>query len=296
VIVTPGAKQAILEAVLSIIDEGDEVLIPNPSWTSYEEIVKIAGGIPKRVPTDEHFKLTPETMEDNIGDKTKLLILNSPNNPTGTVYSEQEIRGLTEVLIDNNAYVISDEIYEKIVYNEKHFSIGAIPGMDELAITTNGFSKAYAMTGWRLGYAAGPKEVISAMNKIQQHTVTCAATFVQKAGVEALKSPLSERFIEEMVKEFERRRTLIVAELSKVSSLSIKKPQGTFYVFPDISNTGMSSTELTDYLLEKKGVAVTPGRAFGGYDTHVRMSFANSVENITEAVKRIKEFLSNLIP
>lgn len=177
-------------------------------------MVKIAGGAPKRIPTDEHFKLTPETMEDNIGDKTKLLILNSPNNPTGTIYSEQENRGLAEVLMDNNVYVISDEIYEKMVYDEKHFSIGSIPGMDTLAVTINGFPKAYAMTGWRLGYAAGLKEVISAMNKIQQHTVTCAA--------------------------------------------------------------------------------ITPGRAFGGYDTHSRISFANSVENLIEAVKRIKEILGQL--
>ena len=291
VIVTPGAKQAILEAVLSLVDEGDEVLIPTPSWVSYKELIKVAGGVAKRVPTDENFKLTPEALENSTGDKTKLMILNSPNNPTGAVYSEQKIRGLAEVLMDNNVYVISDEIYEKIIYDEKHFSIGSIPGMDELAVTVNGFSKAYAMTGWRLGYATGPREVISAMNKIQQHSVTCAATFVQKAGVEALKSPLSQRCIEEMVKEFERRRNLIVAELSKVSSLSIKKPQGTFYVFPDVSNTGMSSTELADYLLEKKGVAVTPGRAFAGYDTHVRISFANSVENLTEAVERIKETL-----
>lgn len=293
VIVTPGAKQAVLEAVLSLLDEGDEVLIPTPSWVSYEELVKVAGGAAKRIPTDEHFKLKPETLEDSIGDKTKLLILNSPNNPTGVVYSEREIRELAELLMDNDVYVISDEIYEKIVYDEKHFSIGSIPGMDKLAVTINGFSKAYAMTGWRLGYAAGPKEVISAMNKIQQHSVTCAAAFVQKAGVEALKSPLSQKCIEAMVKEFERRRNLMISKLSKLSSLSIKKPQGTFYMFPEISKTGMNSTEFADYLLEKKGVAVAPGRAFGGYNAHIRMSFANSVENLTEAVERIKEALGS---
>lgn len=291
VIVTPGAKQAIMEAVLSIIDEGDEVLIPVPSWVSYEEMVKLAGGVAKRVSTDEHFKLTPRKLEDNIGDKTKLLILNSPNNPTGTVYTKQEIKGLTEVLMDNDVHVISDEIYEKIIYDEKHFSIGSISGMDKLAVTINGFSKSYAMTGWRLGYAMGPKEVISAMNKIQQHTVTCAAAFVQKAGVEALKSPLSRDSIKEMVREFERRRNLIVAELSKISPLKIKKPQGTFYIFPDISNTRMNSTKFTEYLLEKAGVAVTPGHAFGGYDTHVRISFANSIKNLTEAIERIKKAL-----
>jgi len=291
VIVTSGAKQAVLEAVLAIIDEGDEVLIPTPSWVSYEEIVKIAGGIVRRVPTDENFKLTPEILEESIGDKTKLLILNSPNNPTGTVYSEREIRGLAEVLMDNDIYVISDEIYEKIVYDEKHFSIGSISGMGELTVTINGFSKSYAMTGWRLGYASGPREVISAMNKIQQHSITCAVTFVQKAGVEALKSPLSQRCIEEMVREFKKRRNLLISELSEISLLNVKKPQGTFYVFPDISNTGMNSTKLTEYLLEKKGVAVTPGRAFAGYDTHIRVSFANSIENLREAVERIKEVL-----
>jgi len=291
VIVTPGAKQAILEVVLAIIDEGDEVLIPAPSWVSYEEMVKIAGGTIKRVPTDENFKLTPETLEDSIGNKTKLLIFNSPNNPTGTVYSEQEIRGLAEVLMDNNVYVISDEIYEKIVYDVKHFSIGSVPGMDELTITVNGFSKSYAMTGWRLGYASGPKEIISAMNKIQQHSATCAVAFVQKAGVEALRSPQSQKFIEEMVEEFERRRNLLVTKLSDVSSLKVKKPQGTFFMFPEVSGTGMTSTEFADYLLEEKGVAVTPGRAFAGYDTHVRISFANSMENLAEAVERIKAAL-----
>lgn len=291
VIVTPGAKQAILEAVLSIVDEGDEVLIPAPSWVSYEEIVKLAGGVARRVPTNEHFKLTPETLENNMGGKTKLFILNSPNNPTGAVYSEKEIRELAEVLMDNHVYVISDEIYEKITYDEKHFSIGSIPGMDELTVTINGFSKAYAMTGWRLGYAAGPREVISAMNKIQQHSVTCAAAFVQKAGVEALRSPLSQECVEEMVKEFKRRRNLMSSELSKIGSISVRKPQGTFYMFPDISSTGMSSTELAEYLLEKEGVAVTPGRVFAGYDNHVRISFANSIENLTEAVKRIRDAL-----
>lgn len=296
VIVTPGAKQAIMEAILALVDEGDEVLIPTPAWVSYEEMVKIAGGVAKRVPTDEHFKLAPEALEESIGEKTKLLILNSPNNPTGAVYSERELRRLSEILIDKNVYVISDEIYEKIVYDgKKHFSIGSIPGMEELTVTVNGFSKAYAMTGWRLGYAAGPRKIISAMNKIQQHSVTCVTAFVQKAGVEALKSPLSQRCVEEMVTEFERRRNLMVSELSKISSLDIKKPQGTFYIFPDISGTGMSSAEYAEYLLEEEGVAVTPGSAFADYDTHIRISFANSVENLMEAVERIKRSNEKLL-
>jgi len=289
VIVTPGAKQAILEAILALIDEGDETLIPTPSYVSFEQMVRMAGGTIKGVPTDEHYKVTPQTLEDNIGSRTKLLILNSPNNPTGAVYTEREIKELADVLMDKGVYVISDEIYEKIIYEGKHFSIGSIPGMEDLTITVNGFSKAYAMTGWRLGYAAGPKEVVSAMKRIQEHSVTCAAAFVQKAGVVALKS--SQNCVKEMVREFERRRNFIVAELSKVSSLNIEKPPGTFFMFPDISETKMSSTEFTDFLLERTGVVVTPGHAFGGYDGNVRISYANSIENLMEAVKRVKEVL-----
>ena len=291
ILVTPGAKQAILEAILALVDRGDEVLMPVPAWVSFEEMVTMAGGVVKRVKTTDEYKIDPEALNESVGDKTKLIILNSPNNPTGAVYSRSDLEKVAEIAMDNEIYVISDEIYEKIIYEGEHFSIGSIPGMEELTITINGFSKSYAMTGWRLGYAAGPEDVISAMNKIQQNSVTCAAAFVQKAGVVALKSP--QDFTEEMVNEFRRRRRFLVDELSKIEVVDVRMPEGAFYVFPDISKTGMNSMEFTDFLLEKAGVVVAPGRAFGGYDANIRISYATSLENLEKAVERMKEALSS---
>ena len=292
VIVTPGLKQAIFEAVLVLVDEGDEVLIPTPAWVSYMEMVKLARGIVKEVRTNNtDFILTPEALEENIGNKTKLLILNSPNNPTAAVYSEKEIRELAEIIMDHGIYVISDEIYEKILYEKEHFSIGSIPGMENLTITANGFSKSYAMTGWRLGYAAGPKEIISAMNKVQQHTVTCAPSFVQKAGIVALSNKsVWENYGKKMVREFKERRDFLIEEFQNMK-LPVKAASGAFYLFPDISRTNMTSINFSEFLINSAGVIVTPGSAFGGYDNNVRVSYATSLENLKEATERMKETL-----
>ena len=189
--------------------------------------------------------------------------------------------------MENSIYVISDEIYEKLIYGVNSFSIGSIKGMEKLSITVNGFSKAYAMTGWRLGYAAGPSEIISAMNRIQQHSATCATSFVQKAGVAALTGP--QEPISRMVQEFWRRKDYMYKELQKFKSFDIKPSLGAFYLFPNIAKTGMDSTQFTTYVMEKAGVAITPGKAFGGYDQNVRMSYANSMENLKQSIEKINE-------
>ncbi len=287
IIVTPGSKFAVFEAVMSLVEDGDEVIIPAPYWVSYKEIVKAAGGKLKAVPTKEDFSLDIESIANSIGSRTKVLILNTPNNPTGAVYDEKSLRELAEILSEKKVYVISDEIYEKLIYEGRHISIASMDGMKDLTIVVNGFSKAYAMTGWRLGYAAGPKEIISAMNKIQQHSVSCAPAFIQKAAITALKS--TSEFVREMVEEFRRRRDFIVERLSKIPSFDLVKPKGAFYVFPDISRTGMSSSQVAEAMLYKAGVLITPGRAFGGYDNNIRISFANSLENIKEAMNRIEK-------
>jgi len=290
IIVTPGSKFAVFEAIMALIDEGDEVIVPAPYWVSYEEIVKAAGGILRRAPTREDFSIDVEGIRNLIGPRTKALILNSPNNPTGAVYDEKSLKELAEILSERKIFVISDEIYEKLIYEGEHVSIASMDGMGDLTVVVNGFSKAYAMTGWRLGYAAGPKEVISAMNKIQQHSVTCPPAFIQKAAITALKS--ADEFVNQMVTEFRRRRDFIVERLSKIRCFRLIKPKGAFYVFPDISGTGMNSIEFADTVLRKAGVLITPGRAFGGYDEHVRISFANSLDNIREAMDRIEELFS----
>jgi len=287
IIVTPGTKFAVFEAILALVEGGDEVIVPAPYWVSYEEIVKAAGGKLKAVPTKEDFSLDVEGIASSIGPRTKVLILNTPNNPTGAVYDEKSLGELAEILSEREVYVISDEIYEKLIYEGKHISIASMDGMEDLTIVVNGFSKAYAMTGWRLGYAAGPKEIISAMNKIQQHSISCAPAFIQKAAVTALKA--TTEFVKDMVEEFRRRRDFIVERISKIPSFNLVKPKGAFYVFPDISGTGMSSSKAAEAMLYKAGVLVTPGKAFGGYDDHIRISFANSMENIKEAMDRLEK-------
>jgi aspartate aminotransferase len=288
IIVTPGSKQAIFYAVMALIDEGDEVIIPTPAWSSYMEIVTLAGGKVKEVPTNNDFSLNIEKIKEVITKRTKLIIINSPNNPTGHVMDIKEIKALCDIVLDSNLFVLSDEIYEKLVYEGKHISIASLPNMEERTITINGFSKTYAMTGWRLGYAVAPKNIISAMNKIQQHTATCVTSFAQIAAIEALKphTPIAP-----MIEEFKRRRDYICKALEKLS-FKFVKPKGAFYVFPEIPIDNMNSNEFCDILLEKYGVSVTPGTAFGNYDKHIRISYANSIENIEEAMKRIEMFIN----
>lgn len=295
VIATPGAKQALYEAVLAITNPGDEILIPSPFWVSYEPMVQLADGKPVFVPTyeEDEFKLTPEAVGEKITNRTKGIIINSPNNPTGAVFGEKELRGIAEFCAAYDIVAISDEIYEKIIYEKEHVSIAALPGMRERTLTVNGFSKAYSMTGWRLGYAAGPEDLIAGMERVQEHSVSCATSFVQKAGVVALKGP--QECVREMVAEFRRRRDTLVKRLREIEDVSCVEPKGAFYAFANFSAYEKNSFRLTEHLLEKATVAVIPGAAFGAEgEGYLRLSYATSMRNITEGVERIEHALKEL--
>jgi len=291
VVITPGSKQALFYAIMALVDEGDEVIIPTPAWTSYMEIVTVAGGVVKPVPSGVGFRLNVEGVKEAVTKRTKLILVNSPNNPTGYVASKAELKAVADIAMEGRIHVLSDEIYEKLLYEGSHMSIGSIPGMEEYAITVNGFSKAYAMTGWRLGYVAASKPIISAINKLQQHSASCPTSFVQRAALEAFKPDTP---VEPMVEEFRRRRDYLCGALKKFKQFRLDKPRGAFYLFPDISKTGMISAQLCNLLLEKVGVSTTPGEAFGGFERYIRISYANSMENLKEAVSRITRALGSL--
>ncbi|GBE54458.1 MAG TPA: pyridoxal phosphate-dependent aminotransferase [Euryarchaeota archaeon] len=297
IIVTPGAKQALYEAIMVLVNPGEEVLIPSPYWVSYLPMVQLASGKPVFIPTgiDGRFKLGAEQILERITDKTKLLILNSPCNPTGAVLSREDIRAIADVCRDKSIQIISDEIYEYIIYNgREHVSIGSFPDVEDLTITVNGFSKAYSMTGWRLGYASAREDILKAMQRLQAHSVSHPTSFVQKAGVVALTSPESKAQIEKMVRAFDERRKVITEKLREIPGVKCSKPDGAFYVFANFSAYEEDSFRLAEYLLEKAGVACVPGEAFGeegrGY---LRLSYALSMEKINEGVERIKKALKN---
>ncbi len=286
VLVTTGAKQAIFEAICTLIDEGDEVLLFDPAWVSYEPIVKFAGGKPVMVPVYERDDYAPVEYQRYITDDAKLIILNSPCNPTGAMYDESVIKSVAQTAEDHNIVVISDEVYEKIVYGTKHHSIGTL--IPDLAITVNGFSKAYAMTGWRLGYATAPRSILQGMLKIQQHTVSNATSFVQRAGIEALNG--DQGTLRAMVAEFHIRRDLIINGLARIG-IKCALPKGAFYAFPKITQYG-TSEQVTEKLLSDASVAVTPGSAFGpNGEGYVRLSYATSREDIAKGIDRIEEAL-----
>ena len=290
-------------AILALIDEGDEVIIPAPYWVSYPQMVKLAGGNPVIIPTGfaQNFKMTASQLEAAITPKTKMLIICSPSNPTGSVYSKEELRALADiVLAHDDLFVIADEIYEHINYTGKHESIAQFPGMKERAIVINGVSKAYAMTGWRIGYMAAPEWIVKGCNKLQGQYTSGACSVSQKAAEAAYTQ--SQDCVEEMRQAFERRRDLIVELASQIPGLEVNKPEGAFYLFPKCSHfygkhfgerTINTSTDLALYLLEEAHVATVGGDAFGDPECF-RMSYATSDENIREAMSRIKEALSKL--
>jgi len=288
IIVTPGAKQAIFEAICTLLNEGDEVLLFDPAWVSYEAIVKFAGGTSTMVPVYESDGYRPVDVQDFVNNKTKLIILNSPSNPTGAVYDKRNISAIAEIAEDYGIFVISDEVYEKIIYDREHVSIGSV--IPDRTITINGFSKSYAMTGWRLGYALAPRIILKGMLKIQQHSVSHPTSFVQHAGIEALTG--EQQPVYDMTAEFRIRRDLVVGELSKIG-ITCRKPSGAFYVFIDVSKFG-TSIEVTERLLRDAHVAVTPGSAFGpNGEGYVRLSYAASREHIIKGIKRIGEVLTS---
>jgi aspartate aminotransferase len=304
VLVSPGAKASILFALIAACDVGDQVLMPSPYWVSYPYQVMLAGAEPVVLPTTEDmlYKITPAQLEDAIRDNpcAKVLLMNSPSNPTGTVYSQAELEAIADVCIRHNILVISDEIYERLVYDgQKHYSIASVrPEMTELCVVINGVSKAYAMTGWRLGYAAGPAHIIAAAGRVQEHASSCVNSITQKACVTALNE--EDDSIEAMRREFETRRNMLYAELSAIPHISCFKPSGAFYIMPDISwylannNAGIkTSDELCSRLLEQKYVALVAGSSFG-LDNTVRFSYANSIDNLEKGVKRFADFLAGI--
>ncbi len=296
VLITPGAKHAIFCAMTAELDPGDEVIIPSPCWT-YEPMVQIVGGKPvfAKTTAENGFKLGVEEVQKVLTSKTKMLLLNYPNNPTGAVMRQEELRPLADLVTDRKLWLLSDEIYDCLVYEGKHASPALFSGMGERTIYINGFSKAYAMTGWRLGYAVAPVELINEMDKIQQASTSCAAGFVQAAGIAALRGP--QKFISEMCKEYRKRRDEIAKGLNSIEGVNCPKPEGAFYAFPNIRKLGVPSVEFCETLLREAGVAAVSGSGFGPYgEGHVRFSFATSMENIKEGIKRIKEAVAGLRP
>ena len=300
-----GGKQVIFNALLGTINPGDEVIIPAPHWVSYPDIVLLAGGIPKIITCTEEneFKITPEQLKNNISNKTKWFIINSPSNPTGSCYTKKEIEDLGEVLKKNkNVFILSDDIYEHIIYdNFKFFTIGQIQDLKERTLTMNGVSKSYAMSGWRIGYAGGPKEIIDVMRKLQSQSTTNPSSISQAAAVEALNG--TQNFIEERNKSFKERRDFIVNGLNEIDGISCLKPSGAFYVFPNCSKFFnkkdkqgkkiINDTEFVTSLLENYHVAVVQGSAFG-LEGYFRVSYATSMDNLKKALERISNFCKSL--
>ena len=303
ILVGNGAKQCVCNAIMALVNDDDEVIIPAPYWVSYPQMVKLAGGNPVfvRAGFEQDFKMTPQQLEEAITPKTKMLILCSPSNPTGSVYSKEELQGLAEVILKHDdLFVLADEIYEHIIYNGKHESIAQFDGMKERTIVINGVSKAYAMTGWRIGYMAAPEWIVKGCNKLQGQYTSGACSVSQKA--EEAAYTMQQECVEEMRQAFERRKNLIVELAKDIPGLEVNNPQGAFYLFPKCSSFfGKScgdkvinnSTDLALYLLEVGHVATVSGDAFGDPECF-RMSYATSDDNIREAMKRIKEALANL--
>ncbi|MBW2631852.1 MAG: pyridoxal phosphate-dependent aminotransferase [Deltaproteobacteria bacterium] len=304
IVVSCGAKHVLYNLAQALFDEGDEVIIPSPYWVSYPDIVLLSGAVPSILETREAngFKITPDQLEGAINKRTRALVLNSPSNPTGSTYTFAELEALAEVIVEKNILVISDEIYEKIIYNEFPFSSIAMVSEDvkRLSIVVNGVSKSYAMTGWRIGYAAGPEDIISAVTKIQSQNTSNPTSISQKAAVEALNG--DQGAIGEMVEEFGKRRDYIVDALNRIEGISCMNPDGAFYAFPDVSSLYgrvydgkmvSDSASLAEYFLDAANVAVVPGIAFGS-DDHIRLSYATSMENIREGITRIKNAVKNL--
>jgi len=294
VLVTPGAKHAIFCALVAALDLGDEVIIPSPCWT-YKAMVQLAGGKPVFIEAKEEsgFAPDPERVEEAITPKTRMLLLNYPSNPTGAVLNRDQLKPLVELSISKGLWILSDEIYDKLVYEGKHSSPLEFDGAAGHTIYINGFSKTYAMTGWRLGYAVAPVDLVKEMVKVQQASTSCVPAFVQAAGLAALRGP--QDFVEEMRKEYSRRRDLILNLLSSIDGVSCSKPRGAFYVFPNVKKLGQPSLDLCERLLKEKGVAAVPGSGFGPFgEGHIRFSYATSPEIIKEAMGKFRELVGEV--
>mgnify|MGYP001025887652 FL=1 len=295
VIVMPGAKPGLFTGILSTVNPGEEVLLPDPAFPIYRSVVEFIGAVAVSIPLKEekNFRMDPEDVRRKVTAKTKMLILNSPHNPCGSTLLKSDIEALAEIARDNNLWVMSDEVYSKIIYEGSHHSIASEPGMKERTILIDGFSKTYAMTGWRLGYAIGPAQVIAHMVKLQINIASCAAAFTQMAAIEALKGP--QDATRKMVEEFDRRRKTVVSGLNSIKGMSCKMPGGAFYVFPNVKKLGLNTRDIMMKILNQGYVATLHGEAFGPAGAgYLRLSYATSLENLKEGLGRIKQVVEEL--
>ena len=294
VVVTPGGKPIMFFLMMAVVDPGDEVLYPNPGFPIYESMISFVGGVP--VPMQLHeskdFNIDIDEIAGQITGRTKLMVINSPNNPCGSVIPREDLERLSELAKQHDIIVLADEIYSKFLYEGKHYSVSTFPDMRERTIILDGFSKSYAMTGWRIGYGVMPLELVEPISRLATNSVSCTASFTQMAALEALDGPQDHSYT--MVAEFKRRRDIIVDGLNEIKGIRCRVPKGAFYAFPNIEDTGMSSEQFADDLLNKAGVACLTGEAFGEYgEGFVRFSFANSTENIEKALERIESFVKS---
>ena len=297
VVVAPGAKPIVFFSILSLLEEGYEAICPDPSYPIYESVINFSGAktVPIQLREELDFGFDIEELREKITPRTKLIILNSPHNPTGGVLKKEEIYAIAEIAQQNDITVLSDEVYEHIVYDYKPFSIASLPGMLERTILLSGFSKTYAMTGWRLGYAALPPKLVEPVVRLFVNSVSCTALFTQHAGIEALTG--SQDSVPKMVNEFKKRRDLIVRGLNQISGISCVLPKGAFYVFPNVKGVGIGCEQLADILLNKAGVACLPGTHFGRYgEGYLRFSYATSLDKIKIALERIEKTVKELAP
>lgn len=294
IIATASGKAALYIALETLVDPGDEVLYFDPAWVSYKPIIQIVKGTPVAVPLSykDNYTMTVELIEKHVTEKTKAVIVNSPNNPTGRVLTHAELDALRQVAVKHDLWIVSDDIYEKIMYDgHQHINVASLEGMKERTIVVNGMSKAYAMTGWRLGYLTGPENIMKQILKVQQHFVTCAASFTQVAGTVAMQG--DQKCVADMVCEYDRRRKWMTEALNQIPAITCQIPEGAFYLFPRVEYKNMTSYQLTEYLLETAHVAVTPGTAFGkAGEGHIRLTYATSMENLQKAAARIKSALA----
>ena len=295
VIVTPGGKPVMFFSLLALIEEGDEVIYPNPGFPIYESMINYSGGkpIPMKLEESKDFNANIDDLRKLVTDKTKMMIINSPNNPCGSVTTKHDLEQIAEIAIENNLIVLSDEIYKDMYYEGEHYSITKFDGMKERTIILDGFSKSYAMTGWRLGYGIFPDFLLEDITKLMTNSVSCTSVFSQMAAIAALEG--SREFTINMMEKFKIRRDIIVNGLNSIEGISCRTPLGAFYAFPNISGTGMSSSNFADIALNEYGVALLSGTAFGEYgDNYIRISFANSEENLVKAIDRLNDMIKKL--
>jgi len=295
VVVTPGGKPIMFFSILALVEEGDEVLYPNPGFPIYESMINFVGAkaVPLPLQEEREFRFDVSELADKVSPRTKMIIINTPQNPTGSVLTKDDLEVIAQVADEHDLVVLSDEIYERILYEGQHVSFLSLPGMQKRTILLNGFSKTYAMTGWRLGYGVMPEELAAHITRLMTNSNSCTATFTQWAGVEALRGSQDASY--KMVAEFKRRRDVIVPGLNAIKGIRCVEPKGAFYVFPNIEGTGMNERQFADYLMEEAGVAVLAGTSFGQYGRgYIRLSYANSVENIEKALSSIEAAVKKL--